>query len=146
MVGGGARDRGAVAAVYAPKVRGWREKFDAHALAPLARLALVDDAAFLLFLSFGVDEDEHFAVVDFVLQEKETAVRADDDGFAGFLEFAAVVGAAFGAKAHFVEDASAATRVLGDDVVHKSMVGWEWEGRQLRGRGVVRGGKQGKRN
>jgi hypothetical protein len=91
------------------------EEFDADALAAIAGFAEIDDAAFLLFLRFGVGEDQHFTVVNFVLEHEQAAMGVDDHGFADFLELLAVVAAARGLDAHLVKDAGAAARCLVQD-------------------------------
>jgi len=111
----------------APEARSGGEKFDADALAAIAGFTEINDAAFLLFVSFGVGEDNHFAVVDLMLEHEQAAVGVDDDGLANFLKFLAIVSAARGLHAHLVEDASAAARRFVEHFGHGNMFGWRRE-------------------
>jgi hypothetical protein len=94
--------------IDSPEMRGGGKEFDAYACAAITGVAQVDDAAFLFFLSFGVDQDEHFAVIDFVAEVEQATVGADDQGFADFAKFAAFMIAAEGLQAHLVKDTLAA--------------------------------------
>jgi len=49
-------------------------------------------------------------------------VCVDHEGFAGFVELAAIVAASLGFEAHFVEDAPAAARGSFGGGIHDSMV------------------------
>jgi len=84
------------------------EELDADADAAVAGIAEEDDAAFLLFLGFGIDQDEHFAAVHFVLEHEQAAVLVDHQGFANLAEFAPLMAAALSLEAHLVELALAA--------------------------------------
>jgi hypothetical protein len=87
------------------------EELNADAYATRADITEENDAAFLFFLGFGMDEDEHCAMVHFMLEHQQAAVLVDHQGFANFAEFAALVAATLSLKAHFVELALAAARV-----------------------------------
>jgi hypothetical protein len=66
----------------APEKGSWRNKFDAHALALLGIVAEIDDSAFLLFLSRGIDEYEQRAYLQILLGVEQSAMSADHDRFA----------------------------------------------------------------
>ena len=89
-------------------MRGGREKFDADALAAVAEVAEKDDAALDFFLIFGIGDGQQFAVVHFVFEYEQTAMRADNECLAGFAEFFAIVSASLRLHLHLAEDASAA--------------------------------------
>jgi hypothetical protein len=107
-----------VAEIDAPEPRGGSEKFDSDALAALAGVPLINHAAFLFFIRIGVHKDEQFAIIDFVLEKQQAALGVDHNGFAGFLELAAVVGAALGLEALLEKNAAAATPQVRDDCIH----------------------------
>jgi hypothetical protein len=67
----------------APEKGSWGNKFDAHALAFLGIVAEIDDSAFLLFLSSGIDEYEQRSYLQILLGVEQSAMGADHDRFAG---------------------------------------------------------------
>jgi hypothetical protein len=67
----------------APEKGSWGNKFDAHALAFLGIVAEIDDPAFLLFLSGGIDEYEQRSYLQILLGVEQSAMGADHDRFAG---------------------------------------------------------------
>lgn len=73
----------------------WRrgKEFNAHALPTFAKIAQENDAAFDFFLSFRVGDRQELAVIHFVFQHQQPAVRADHQGLARFAEFFAIVSA-----------------------------------------------------
>src|ERR1700730_10134273 len=77
-----------------PESRCRRKKFDADALAALAGVALINDAALLLFQRLGVNEHARLPGINLMLEQHQCAMSAYDHGFAGFAEFSPVVGAA----------------------------------------------------
>ena len=81
-------------------MRGRGEELDADAYAAFADIAEKDDAAFLFFLGFRIDEDKHFAAVHFVLEHEQAAVLVDHQGFANLAEFAPLMAAALSLEAH----------------------------------------------
>src|SRR5262249_30286588 len=99
------------------------EELNTDALTTIIGLTKIDHSAFQLFLRFRVGEDQHFAVVDFVLEHKQPAVGVDDDGLADFLEFFSVVATTGGLHAHLVEYAGAASRRLVKYFRHEDMFG-----------------------
>lgn len=95
----------------APEVRGGGEEFDADASALFGGVAEVDDAALLLFLGDGIDEDEVGAHFEILVDIKKGAMGVDDDGLAVFVEFLATVIAAGDAHGYAGEDTRAAAKV-----------------------------------
>lgn len=91
-------------------MRRGRKKLNSHALPFVARIAQEHHAALLLLHRFGIRQDQHFALVDFMLEHEQGAVGVYDHGFARFAEFTAVVPTSVGLNPHFVKDASAAAR------------------------------------
>lgn len=91
-----------------PKTRRWRQKLYPNPLSFFARLALVDDAALLIFQRFRVRQNQHLAVVNFVLQEQQPAVCVDHHGLASLLELLSIVRAALRLHSHLVKRSSAA--------------------------------------
>src|SRR5262245_48956110 len=89
-------------------MRSRRKKFNSDALAAFAKVAEKHDAALDLFLSIRVCDSQKFAVVYFVFQSEEAAVRADHEGLARFTEFFAIVSASLRLHLHLAKDASAA--------------------------------------
>jgi hypothetical protein len=84
------------------------QEFNSHSLAAFAEITEKYDAAFDLFLGFRVGDRQQFAVVHFVFQREQAAVRADHQGLARFTEFFAIVSASLRLHLHLAEDASAA--------------------------------------
>lgn len=115
--------RGQFAEFQSPKMRRRRQELHANSLAPLAGLSLKNHAALLLFQSFRVRQNEHFAVVDFVLQKQQPAVRVDHHGFARLFEFLSVMRAALRLYAHLVECPSAASVCRRRRLVHTAIIG-----------------------
>jgi hypothetical protein len=109
----------------------WGEELYTDAEATLAGVTKKNDAAFLLFLSFGIDEDEHLALVHFVLKHQQTAVLVDHQGFANFTEFAAFVAATLSLQAHLVELALAAAGIGLEHFGHGAMMRWRTKCGQL---------------
>ena len=102
-------------------MRSWGEELDTYALAAIGRLTEIDDATLLLFLGFRVGEHQHFAVIDFVLEHQQSAVRVDHDGLADLFKLAAIVSAAGCLEAHPVKYASAAARRFVEDFRHTAI-------------------------
>ncbi len=91
--------------LHAPETRRRGEELDADALSLLRGIAQKHDAAFLLFLGEGVDQHDHRAVFDRLVQIEQPAVRVDDNRFASLAEFPAVEVLAGGHDAHTHEHA-----------------------------------------
>jgi len=70
-------------------MRAWAEKLDADARAFFGGVAQINDAAFLLFLCGGVDENEFGAEFERLIQIKQAAVSVDHDRLALRAEFPA---------------------------------------------------------
>jgi hypothetical protein len=94
--------------VDTPKARGGRQKLNPDALAAFARIALKHHAALLLFLRFGMRQNQQFPIINFILEEQQSAVRVHHERFASLFKFAPIMGASMSFEAHFVEDAPAA--------------------------------------
>src|SRR5713101_3783754 len=91
--------------LHAPETRRRGEELDADALSLLRGIAQKHDAAFLLFLGEGVDQHNHRAVFDRLVQIEQPAVRIDDNRFASLADFPAVEVLAGGHDAHAHEHA-----------------------------------------
>ena len=85
-----------------------RQEFNSHALATFAKIAEKHNTALDLFLRLRVSDRQQLAVVYFMFQREEAAVRADYQGLARFTEFFAIVSASLRLHLHLAEDASAA--------------------------------------
>lgn len=70
----------------APEMGSRGDKFDAHALALLGIVAEIDHSAFLLFLRRGIGENEQRSHFRVLLGVEQSAMRIDNDRFAGMLE------------------------------------------------------------
>jgi len=104
-------------------MRGGREEFDADALALVGKVADKNDAAFLLFFGYRVDQKNVGAEFDFRLHVEQRAMSVDDDGLAVLTEFAALGGLARGAHGNAREDAcAAASGRAGRYSLHKPIV------------------------
>jgi hypothetical protein len=97
------------------------EKFDSHALPFLPWIAQVDDPAFQLFLRLRVADDQHLPILDFMLQEQQTAVGIDDYRFADLAEFAAIMAASLRLHAYFMKNPRAAPRAYRRGFTHKAI-------------------------
>lgn len=94
--------------LHAPETRRRGEELEADALSLLRGIAQINDAALLLFLGEGVDQHDHRAVFDRLVQIEQPAVRVNDNGFANLAEFPAVDVLAGGYDTHTHEHAGAA--------------------------------------
>ena len=86
--------RGQLAEFQTPKARRRRQKLHADPLSSIAGLSLIHHAALLLFQGFRIRQNDHFAVVNLVLQHQQSAMRVHHHGLAGLFEFLSVVRAA----------------------------------------------------
>jgi hypothetical protein len=111
------------AEIDAPEVRRGGEKLDADADAALAGVAQINDAAFLFFLGFWADQDEDFALYDFVAQDQQAAMSADDHGFADFAELAAFLAASEGLQLGLVKHPLTAAIAGSDQFCHALIMG-----------------------
>ena len=75
--------------IDSPEMWCWRQKFHAYARAPFTGFAQIHDAALLLFLGFRVHQNQHLAVVDFMAQIEQPAVRRSPPASRRFRETSA---------------------------------------------------------
>lgn len=109
--------------VNAPEVRAGREEFDSDARSLVRGFADVDDAAFLLLLGRGVDQDDFRADFQLLLEVEQAALHVDYNGVAAFAEFAAFPVGSLGPHREAGDQArAAALRVGGSDGHDKAMV------------------------
>lgn len=95
----------------APEMRAGAQELDADACAFIGSVPQIDDAALLLFLGDGIDQDEVGAHFEILVDIKKGAMGVDDDGLAVFVEFLATVIAAGDAHGYAGEDARAAAKI-----------------------------------
>src|SRR2546422_4873648 len=93
------------------EMRRGRKELDADSLAPLACVALIDDAALFLFLGHGVGQAEDGPGVHILTKVEEASVRVDDHGLAHLAKLLAVVVLAFREHANPHKYAAAAASV-----------------------------------
>lgn len=74
--------------INTPKVRRRRQELDPDARALIGSVTHVDDPAFLLFFRYRIAEHNFISNVQRLMQVKQAAVRADDDGLAALAKFA----------------------------------------------------------
>lgn len=79
--------------VNSPEVRCRSQKFHAHACAAVSGFAQVHNPAFLFFLRFRIHQHQDFAIVHFVSEHQQAAVRAHHLCLAHLAELAPVVAA-----------------------------------------------------
>jgi len=91
-----------------PEVGSWRKELNSHPLAPFAKIAQKNNPALDLFLGLRIRDRQQLAIVHFVFQGQESAVRADHKCLARFTEFFAIVSASLRLHLHLAEDTSAA--------------------------------------
>src|SRR5712692_792367 len=91
--------------LHAPEMRRRGEELDTDALSLLRGIAQIHDAALLFFLGEGVDQHDHRAVFDRLVQIEQPAVRIDDNRFASLAEFPAIEVLACGHDTHTHEHA-----------------------------------------
>jgi hypothetical protein len=138
-VDGGRLDAGRrlVGKFQPPKMRRGRKELNADTLAAVAEIAKKHDAALDLFLSFGVGDRQELAVIHFVFQRQQPAVRTDHQGLARFAEFFAIVSASLRLHLHFAKDASAAPGSGKLDrghhafIIEKALEGVNWPAGQV---------------
>jgi len=105
-----------------PEARRRRQKLHADPLSSIAGLSLKNDAALLLFQSFRIRQNNHFAVVNLMLQKQQSAMRVHHHGIAGLFEFFSVVRPALCLDAHLVECAPATPVCWRGCFVHTAMI------------------------
>jgi hypothetical protein len=105
-----------------PEARRRRQKLHADPLSSIAGLALKNDAALLLFQGFRIRQNNHFAVVNLVLQKQQSAMRVHHHGLAGLFEFFSVVCPALCLHAHLVECAPAAPVCWRGCFIHTAII------------------------
>ena len=71
-------------------MRAGREKFHSDARAFLGSVPDIDDAAFLLFLGYGIAKHHVGAELDFLSDIQQPSMRIDHDGLAALPELAAL--------------------------------------------------------
>ena len=89
-------------------MRGRRKKLNPHPLPVVPYLAYKHHPTFQFFLGDRVFQHNHLAVIHFILQQDQAAVRIDHHGIARFLEFLAIVRAALRLDANLVKNSCAA--------------------------------------
>jgi hypothetical protein len=109
--------------LYPPKM--WRrgKKFNSHTLPAVSGFTDEYDPAFLLFLRNRIFEDNHFAVIHFIAQIQQSAMRIYDYGLANFAKLLTVVRAAMHLQPHLVEDALASPRTRSHSFLHAPILG-----------------------
>jgi hypothetical protein len=96
--------------IRTPEVRRRSQKLNSYPLPLFAQISQEHDAAFNLFLSFGVCDHQEFADVYLVLHHQKPAVQAHDQRFACFAKLLAAVRAALRLHFHLAKDSRAAPR------------------------------------
>jgi hypothetical protein len=99
-------------------VWGGRQKLNSDALSAFAGFADKNDAALLLVLREWILNDNHVALIHFILQVHQTAMRAHYLGLADLSEFAALQAAALHVDPHPVKYALAAAARSVNCLVH----------------------------
>jgi hypothetical protein len=105
-----AAERNRIGKFQPPEAWRRRQELNSHALALIAQFAQIHDPAFHLFLRLRVRNHEQFAVIHFVLQHQQAAMRAHHQCFARFLELFPVMLASLRAYFQFSKDSCAAPR------------------------------------
>ena len=113
----------AINKIEAPESRRWGKKLNSYPLPAVPGIAQKDHAALLFLLGLRMNQDEHLPVVDFVLQQQQSAVRVHHHGFANLFELAAIVPASLRLNAHLVKDASATSRRGESNFAHTPILG-----------------------
>jgi hypothetical protein len=109
----------------APEMGSRGDKFDAHALALLGVVAEIDHSAFLLFLRGGIGEYEQRSHLQVLLGVEQSAMRIDNDRFAGMPEPSALLILARELHPNSHEHSGAASFALVDGCIHgTTMVGY----------------------
>ena len=85
----------------------WSQKFNSHSLSLIAQFTQKHNSALDFLLRFRIRDHQQFAVVHFVFQHQQSAVRAHHHRFARFTEFLAVMPASLRLHLQFSEDSCA---------------------------------------
>ena len=95
--------------INAPEVRRGSQELHTDAIAAVATFAEEHNTALLFFLSLGIDQYEHLAVVDFVAEIQETTMGANHESLASLAKLPTLMAAPEGLQTHLVKDALAPT-------------------------------------
>ena len=93
--------------IDSPEVWRWRQKLNSHPLPMTAGVTDKHDSAFQFFLRDGIFQDNHLAVIHFIVEVQQSAMRVYHDCLAYLAKLLSIVAAAVCFQAHLVEDALA---------------------------------------
>jgi hypothetical protein len=91
-----------------PKSRRRCQKLNSNPLPIVPGFAQKHHAALLLIIRVRIRQYDHLALIDFVLQQQQSAVRIDHQRLAHFAKFSSIVAAAGRLDSHLVKHAPAA--------------------------------------
>ena len=103
-------------------MRGWRQKFHADSLPAISRFSHENHAAFLFFQRLRMNQHQHLAIIHFIAQHQQSAMRVHHLRFAHFAKFPAIVAAPNSLQPHPVKDALASAGRGLQNFAHEPMV------------------------